>query len=69
MPVLTDLAIEQLNGGLSIFEQDLTDSIKKSSLSQALKDSISTRAASAAGTIRTFVKWLQSMPADNARIN
>ncbi len=64
---LTDLAIEQLNGGLSIFGQDLTDSIKKSSLSQALKDSISIRAASAAGTIKTFVTWLQSITVDNAR--
>lgn len=64
---LTDLAIEQLNGGLSIFERDLTDSLKQSSLPQALKDTISVRAASAAGAIRSFVLWLQSLPMDNAR--
>jgi uncharacterized protein (DUF885 family) len=64
---LTDLAIEQLNGGLGIFEQDLADSLKTSFLPQKLKDAISTRAASATGAIKSFVAWMQSLPMQNTR--
>ncbi|MEO6454121.1 MAG: DUF885 domain-containing protein [Ginsengibacter sp.] len=64
---LTDLAIEQLTGGLSIFEQDLSDSLKRSLLPQSLKDTIGARAASAAAAIKSFVVWLQSLPMDNSR--
>ncbi len=64
---LTELAIEQSNGGLSIFEKDLADSLQQSSLSQVLKDSINVRAASAARTIKSFIAWLQSLSMGNAR--
>lgn len=64
---LTDLAIEQLNGGLSIFEQDLFDSLKTSSLSINLKDSITASALKAANSIKDFVEWLKLLPMNNAR--
>ncbi len=64
---LTDLAIDQLNGGLSIFEQDLSDSLKNSSLSQILKDSIKLKSDSAAGAVKSFISWLQSLPGDSSR--
>lgn len=64
---LTDLAVDQLNGGLSIFEQDLLDSLKNSSLSQVFKDSTKIKAASAVGAVKSFISWLKTLSMDRAR--
>jgi uncharacterized protein (DUF885 family) len=63
--ILTDLSIDQNNGGLSVFEEDLADSLKNSSLTQAQKDAITARATDAENAIKSFVNFLQALPKDS----
>jgi uncharacterized protein (DUF885 family) len=58
VPELIDLAKEQNEGGLSIFEKDLADSLNKSTLSTAEKKELLARAQTAAKAIKDFETWL-----------
>lgn len=57
--VLTDLAIQQNLGGLSVFETDLRDSLKKSNLPATEKAAIQTKADQAVKAIKGFVTYLK----------
>ncbi|WP_324759007.1 DUF885 domain-containing protein [Sphingobacterium thalpophilum] len=59
---LTDLAIQQNLGGLSVFEADLRDSLQKSNLSATEKSNLQTAADSAMNAIRGFVTFLKETP-------
>ncbi|WP_261382325.1 DUF885 domain-containing protein [Mucilaginibacter achroorhodeus] len=58
---LTDLAIEQNEGGLSIFESDLADSLKKSKLPDVEQKQITDRAKLSATAIKGYVTYLKAM--------
>ncbi len=58
--VLQNLAISQNKGSLEIFEQNITDSVKVSKLSEAEKQSILKNTASAAQAIKNYIAWLES---------
>ena len=63
----TDLAIEQNTGGISVFTQDLTDALQKSTLSDAEKAKIKQRAMVSVGAIKNYIGWLKNQKMDNAR--
>lgn len=65
--VHTDLAIDQNLGGLSTFDADLKDALKRSHLKAEEKQLILKRAEEAKAAINDYVKWLKTMPADNRR--
>lgn len=60
----TDLAVKQNKGSLEVFGSMLQDSIKKSSLTQAEKDTLLQRAIRAKQAINTYVSALEQMLAD-----
>ncbi|MBL4676912.1 MAG: DUF885 domain-containing protein [Mucilaginibacter sp.] len=64
---LTDLAVEQNEGGLSIFEGDLADSLKKSKLPDAEQKQITDRARLSADAIKAYVAYLKAMKNDKPR--
>ncbi|RFZ90574.1 DUF885 domain-containing protein [Mucilaginibacter conchicola] len=64
---LTDLAVEQNEGGLSIFEADLADSLKKSKLPDAEQKQITDRAKLSADAIKAYVAYLKAMKNDKPR--
>jgi uncharacterized protein (DUF885 family) len=64
---LKELAIQQNEGGLSVFEDDLMDSLKVSTLPQAQKDSITTSAKTAIAAIKDYVSWLKTLPDEGGR--
>ncbi len=55
----TDLAMEQNDGGLSVFGKDLEDALAKSKLPKEEKDKILARAAKATAAIKDYVQWLR----------
>ncbi len=57
----TQLAIDQNLGGLSVFEKDLDEAIKKSSLSSQEKEQIHTRALICIAAIKDYVNWLKNL--------
>ncbi|HOZ87741.1 MAG TPA: DUF885 domain-containing protein, partial [Bacteroidia bacterium] len=57
----TDLAILQNLGGISVFEQDLTDALKKSHLQEAEKNKISARAKESVTAIKNYTEWLKTL--------
>jgi len=65
--VLTDLAIDQNLGGLSIFETDLVDSIKKSTLPQEQKTKMMRATQNSIAAIKDFVSFLKNNPNPNPR--
>jgi len=67
VPELTDLAIEQHNNGLSIFEKDLEDSLKKANLPDAEQKKIMARAGLSVAAIKTFTAALKTMKNDHPR--
>ncbi|CAL1517292.1 DUF885 domain-containing protein [Chitinophaga sp. MM2321] len=67
VPELTSLAIDQNNGGLSIFEKDFADSLQKTSFSAAEKTAMTARAQTAAKAIKGYADWLKTLKPANPR--
>ncbi len=65
--VLTDLAIQQNLGGLSVFESDLRDSLKKSDLPASEKDAIQKASQQAIAAINGYVQFLKVTPNPSPR--
>ncbi len=63
----TKLAIEQNLGGISVFETDLPEALKKSHLDESQKDKILHRAKVSVAVIKNYADWLKAMPNDNPR--
>jgi len=57
----TELAIEQLNGGLSVFEMDLGAAVAKSTLPNEEKAKIKKRASESIAAIKSFIDWLEKL--------
>lgn len=57
----TDLAILQNNGSLSVFGEEMTDSVKKSSLDESEKKQILEKMQSAKAAISGYVTWLTDL--------
>ena len=64
---LTSLAIEQNLGGLDIFEKDLADSLKKTSIPKPEQKLITDRAALSVKAIRDYTDWLKALKNDHPR--
>lgn len=56
-----DLAIEQNEGGISVFKSDLDEALAKSKLSKEEKGKIKGRADSAVKAIQDYVSWLKTV--------
>jgi uncharacterized protein (DUF885 family) len=67
VPELTGLAQEQNLGGLSVFEKDLADSLRNSSLAGEEKKQLLQRAKAAATAIRDFAAWLKALKVEHPR--
>ena len=65
--VLTDLAIQQNLGGLSVFESDLRDSLKKSELPASEKEAIQKASQQAIAAINGYVQFLKTTPNPSPR--
>ena len=63
----TALAIEQNMGGISVFETELADALKKSKLDQKEKDAIVLRAKGAVEAIKDYAAWLKRLDNDEPR--
>lgn len=63
----TQLAIEQNLGGVSVFEIDLAEAVKNSTLSAEEKDQITERAKLAVAAIKGYVDALKALKNDNPR--
>lgn len=61
VPELTSLAIDQNNGGLSVFEKDFADSLKKTSIPAAEQAAMVANANVAAKSIRAYADWLKAL--------
>ncbi|MBS1501015.1 MAG: DUF885 domain-containing protein [Bacteroidetes bacterium] len=64
---LTDLAIGQHLGGVSVFESDFADSLKKTNIPEATKKLMLDRAKTSADVIKGFVDFLKNMKNDHPR--
>lgn len=62
-----DLAIEQNNGGLSVFKEDLEEALRKSHLSVQEKKDMKLRALAASKAIKGYVVWLQGLKNEHPR--
>ena len=67
VPELTDLAAEQLTGGVSVIEKDFADSLKRSDIPDAEQKLMLTRAQASATVIKDFVTWLKTLKNDHPR--
>ncbi len=67
VPELTGLAQDQNLGGLSIFEKDLADSVKQSSLTAQEKQQLLARAQTAAKAIKDYAAWLKALKVEHPR--
>lgn len=65
--VLSDLAIQQNLGGLSVFTKDLRDSLKKSDLPAAERAAIQSAADEAVKAINGYVSFLKTKPNPSPR--
>lgn len=63
----TDLAIEQNQGGLSVFTDDLKDALAKSHLSNEEKSKIMRRAKLSVAVINNYIDWLKNLKNDHPR--
>jgi uncharacterized protein (DUF885 family) len=63
----TDLAISQNNGGVSVFEADLDEALKRSHLPETEKTQIQSRAKDAAKAVKDYAAWLKSYKNENPR--
>jgi len=64
---LTNLAIDQHLGGVSVIEKDFGDSLKKSKIPEAEQKQMLDRAAASAEAIKGFAAWLKALKNDNPR--
>ncbi len=64
---LTNLAIEQHLGGVSVIEKDFADSLKKTNIPQGEQKLMLDRAHMSAETIRGFANWLKGLKNDHPR--
>ena len=62
---LTDLAISQHLGGLSVIEKDFADSLKKTNIPKAEQKQMTDRALAAAESIKAFTTWLKNLKNDH----
>src|SRR3569833_1493649 len=67
VPELTNLAIEQLQGGMSVFEGDFADSLKKTNIPEGTKKLMLDRAKLSADAIKGFADFLKNMKNDKLR--
>jgi uncharacterized protein (DUF885 family) len=67
VPELTSLAIDQNNGGLSVFEKDFADSLKKTSIPAAEQTAMVASAKAAAVAIRGYAGWLKTLHPEHPR--
>ena len=63
----TQLAIDQNQGSLGVFEKDLKDALSKSGLSEDEKIKMIARADASAIAIKDYVNWLKNYKNDNPR--
>jgi len=63
----TQLAIEQNLGGISVFQQDLTDALQHSHLDDQEKIKIMHRARLSVAVINNYVDWLKDMKNEHPR--
>lgn len=63
----TQLAIDQNNGGASVFVDDLDKALAKSHVSAEEKEKIKTRAAESVKVIKGFADWLKNLKNDHPR--
>jgi len=64
---LTNLANEQLLGGLDVFEKDFGDSLKKSDIPKSEQTKMIDKAHLSAETIKSFAAWLKALKNDHPR--
>lgn len=64
---LTNLAIEQHQGGLSVIEKDFADSLKKTNIPEATQKLMLDRAKLSADAIKGYEEFLKSMKNDHPR--
>jgi len=64
---LTNLAIEQHLGGLSVFEGDFADSLKKTNIPEATKKLMLDRAKLSADAVRAYTEFLKNLKNDHPR--
>ena len=64
---LTDLAIDQHLGGLSVIDKDFGDSLEKTKIPAAEQKLMLDRAAVSASTIKAFADWLKNLKNDHPR--
>jgi uncharacterized protein (DUF885 family) len=64
---LTNLTIDQLNGGVSVIEKDFADSLKKSGIPAPEQKLMLDRAQASAEVIKGFATWLKNMKNDHPR--
>jgi len=58
----TALAIDQNNGGISVFTDDLNEALKKSTLDDAEKTAIKDKATQVVAAIKDYTSWLAQLP-------
>ncbi len=63
----TQLAIDQNLGGLSVFEKDLEDALKKDNTKKEIADGIRARAKEAIAAIKGFADWLKNLKNETPR--
>jgi uncharacterized protein (DUF885 family) len=64
---LTQLAIEQHLGGVSVIEKDFGDSLRKSSIPDAEQKQMLDRAQASATAIKAYADWLKNLKNDHPR--
>ncbi|MCC8409731.1 DUF885 domain-containing protein [Mucilaginibacter sp. UR6-1] len=67
VPELTDLAIDQMTGGVDVIEKDFIDSLTKSSVPDPKQKLMRERAKASAAVIRNFTAWLKTIRSDKGR--
>jgi uncharacterized protein (DUF885 family) len=67
VPELTSLTIDQLNGGLGIFDKDFADSLKKSKIPAATQKLMLTRAKLSVDAIKGFTSFLTNIKSPKPR--
>lgn len=64
---LTSLTIDQLTGGVSVFEGDYADSLKKTSIPKDEQKKMLDRAKLSAEAIKAYAAWLKDLKNDHPR--
>ncbi|WP_436491571.1 DUF885 domain-containing protein [Chitinophaga sp. ARDCPP14] len=67
VPELTSLAIDQNNGGISVFEKDFADSLKKTGIPAAEQTAMLASAQTATKAIRDYAAWLKALKPEHPR--